>query len=221
MLKIFGKHGRITNAEIPEVLTSCCPACGYDLTLKELKTWFMLFFVPVVPVSTIDKFYQCDRCKSSYKVESKSAILHNKTAGKELEVKAKKIFSEALAASMIHMALVDGDYAYEERKYIEDTLNKLTDSREEAFKILEGIEHAANRERATYTLLREATKVLTSEAVMVLISSAAQVLLADGKIERTEEQLLKEYLTVCGLPKSMYPMIIDKLNQQEQETTLV
>ena len=53
----------------------------------------------------------------------------------------------------------------------------------------------------------------TSEfsGIMIIIGSVARVLLADGKIDKREEKLMKEYLVACGIPKSLYKDIINKV----------
>ena len=50
---------------------------------------------------------------------------------------------------------------------------------------------------------------------MNILAQAAVVLLADGTIEKEEEDLMKEYLIACGLPKELYQTIIDKLKKKD------
>ncbi|MCH8904857.1 MAG: hypothetical protein IIA45_13200, partial [Bacteroidetes bacterium] len=57
-------------------------------------------------------------------------------------------------------------------------------------------------------------EVLTSEGIMILIGQAARVLLADGRIDKAEEKLMKEYLLVCGLTKDLYASVIEMAKEK-------
>jgi ssDNA-binding Zn-finger/Zn-ribbon topoisomerase 1 len=75
MFIIFGTRGRLTNASPSEVLHGSCPGCRGDLVLKENKTWFTLFFMPIFPITSKGKFYQCNRCEGAYKSEAREYLV--------------------------------------------------------------------------------------------------------------------------------------------------
>ena len=208
---VFGTRGRISDSSEADVLQNACPGCSSDLVLSHLKQWFTLFFIPVFPFNTVDTFYHCKNCDSSYKPEAREILIGDSKSREELENEANKIFAQALVASMTHMAYIDGDFAEEEKVLIEEVMDSFPEYQEELKEIYEKINMDTNYEDEVYDLLRQCSEILTSEGVMVLISQAAQVLLADGKIEKAEVKLLKEYLLVCGLPKNLYQTLIEKI----------
>ncbi len=214
MILIFGTRGMVTSTSNEQVLTQCCPNCKGDLVAKDLKKWFTLFFIPVFPFDTVDSFYRCRSCDSSYKKSAKAALLGASKGAEQVQIDAQRVFAKTLGAIMIHMALIDNDYAKEEEEIINATLNTLPAFKEDAFQTLEAVQKAANRDEISYRLLKEAKECLTSEGIMLLIGQAAKVLLADGKIEKEEEDLLKEYLKICDLPEVFYTLIIDKMQEK-------
>jgi hypothetical protein len=74
MFIIFGTRGRLTVANPADTLSSSCQTCKGDLVLKENKTWFTLFFMPIFPISTNGRFYHCDRCNAAYKAEAREYL---------------------------------------------------------------------------------------------------------------------------------------------------
>jgi zinc-ribbon family len=76
MFIIFGTRNRLTNVSPGETLPGSCPGCRGDLVLKENKTWFTLFFMPIFPITSKGKFYQCTRCEGTYKSEAKQYLVN-------------------------------------------------------------------------------------------------------------------------------------------------
>jgi hypothetical protein len=75
MFIIFGTRGRLTLANPSETLPQACPGCKGDLVLKENKTWFTLFFLPIFPITSKGQFYQCNRCEGAYKSEAREYLV--------------------------------------------------------------------------------------------------------------------------------------------------
>jgi tellurite resistance protein len=213
MLIIFGTRGRITGTAPHETLKNACPNCNSNLELKDLKRWFTLFFIPIFPFDTIESFYQCTNCDSSYKRSAREALLGNSQNKEEIEQEAKKLFGKTLIACMTHMAFIDGELSPLELEEIEKVKSSFSDFSAELEDVFTKVKTSSNPEEYVYTLLRQSSEELTSQAIMNIIGLSATVLLADGKIDKEEEKLLKEYLLVCGIPKDMYSTIIEKVQQ--------
>jgi hypothetical protein len=45
-----------------------CPGCGPDQTYvhKEVKRWFTLYFIPIIPLGTVGAYIQCTRCHGQF-----------------------------------------------------------------------------------------------------------------------------------------------------------
>ncbi|MEL6811370.1 MAG: TerB family tellurite resistance protein [Bacteroidota bacterium] len=199
-----------------QVLSNSCPNCDNgNLVNKLYRRWFTLFFIPVIPLDVVDRFYECDHCKSAYNENIKTVLQRSQEEIDANQKQAQKIYAEALIAAMTHMAVIDGDFAAQEEREIMDAMEKFEDLQHELGQIYREVKVNKNKDNKVFNLLNEARSALSSEALMNILAQAAVVLLADGAIEKEEETLMKEYLIACGLPKDMYYAIIEKLKQKD------
>ena len=96
-----------------------------------------------------------------------------------------------------------------------DAISNFPEFKDELNNIHTAIKATKNENNQVFNYLNEARKELSSEALINILAQAAVVLLADGSIEKEEEDLMKEYLIACGLPKEMYQTLIDRLQQKD------
>ncbi len=146
MFIIFGTRGMTTRVRAEEPLQSACPECQSDLSLKSLKRWFTLFFIPIFPFNTVQTFYQCDKCKSSYKQSAKEALLESSKSQEEVAHEAKKLYAKGLTACMVHMAGIDGHIDESEMKEIQDTTSHFTEFQSEIKEVISKVKDAENAE---------------------------------------------------------------------------
>ena len=116
---------------------------------------------------------------------------------------------------MTHMALIDNDYAQKEEREINDMISKFPDYTAELNAIHLKVKANGNKDNYVFNFLIEARDLLSSEALMNLLAQAGIILLADGSIDKREEELMKDFLVACGLPKEFFPVLIDKLKVKE------
>lgn len=216
MFIIFGTRGiKHTVSESP-VLNNCCPNCDNgDLVNKLYRRWFTLFFIPVIPLDVVDRFYECNNCKSAYNERIKDILGQSQAVRDNAQHQARYIYAKALIATMTHMSVVDHDFAVEEEREIKDAIEQFDDIKPELTEIMERVKRDQNKDNFVFDLLNEARSELSAEAIMNILAQAGVVLLADGRIDSAEEALMKEYLIACGLPKDMYKTLIDKLQVKE------
>ncbi len=216
MFIIFGTRGLKHTVNESPVLSNSCPNCNNgNLVNKLYRRWFTLFFIPVIPLDVVDRFYQCDSCKSAYNESIKTVLKQSQNEINENQKRAKLVFGKALVASMTHMSIIDGDFAKEEEREIMDAIEGFSEMKDELLAIHHNVKNNANEGNQVFNYLNEARNALSAEALMNILAQAAVVLLADGSIEKEEEDLMKEYLIACGLPKEMYQTLIDKLKQKD------
>ena len=209
MIIIFGTKGRITKSDENDILEKACPGCGEDLVLSDLKKWFTLFFIPIFPFSTVDTFFHCKNCDASYKKDVKAAILGSKKDQEKIKKEAEKMFATTLAACMTHMAKIDGKISKEENEELKKLSKELPDFKNEIEKTIDQVKSSKDEE-LVFSMLRNSSKILTSSGLSLIFNRIAKVLLADGKIDKKEEELLKEYMLICGIPRDLYSTIIKK-----------
>lgn len=65
MLLIWGIRSR---AKTLSTGTFFCPHCGGDRTYahKQLRRWFTLFFLPVIPMKVLGELIECQTCRTQY-----------------------------------------------------------------------------------------------------------------------------------------------------------
>jgi hypothetical protein len=63
---IWGTRGMDSNVETGEFN---CPVCGekQEYTLKEIKPYFTLFFIPIFPVGGGERYVRCDGCGEAFR----------------------------------------------------------------------------------------------------------------------------------------------------------
>jgi tellurite resistance protein len=169
----------------------------------------------MIPLDVVDRFYQCDSCKSAYNENIKTILQRSQDEIDENQKRARLVFAKALIASMTHMSIIDGDFAAAEEREIMDAIEGFPEMKEELIAIHQNVKANSNQDNQVFNFLNEARNELSSEALINILAQAAVVLLADGAIEKEEENLMKEYLIACGLPKEMYQTLIDKLMQKD------
>lgn len=219
MFIIFGTRGIKHTVDSSPILKNKCPNCGNgDLVNKLYRRWFTLFFIPVIPLDVVDRFYQCNNCKSAYNESIRNVLQQSQQDQEAARREGQLVFSRALVASMSHMTMIDGDIAPEEEREINDVIAQFPEFEEELKSIKESVLEHGNKENQVFEYLYEAKSILSSEGIIGLLAQAGVILLADGNIDKEEEKLMKEYLIACGLPKEMYKALIDKLTQRSLTT---
>ena len=215
MFIIFGTRGMKHTVKESKVLANSCPNCDNgDLTNKLYRRWFTLFFIPMIPLDVVDRFYECNSCKSAYNETIKNLLERSKEEIDESQKQANKTYAEALIAAMTHMAVIDGHFAEEEEREIMDVIESFEEFKHELLQIHREVKVNKNKDNQVFNYLNTARTALSSESLMNILAQAAVVLLADGSIEKEEKDLMKEYLIACGLPKDLYYTLIEKLKQK-------
>lgn len=209
MFIIFGSRGITSASSQDSILTGSCPNCKNDLVLSDLKRWFTLFFIPVFPFETIDTFYKCNGCEGTYKEEIKQALQRTSREKEEMIKGLEKMYAITLTACVLHMAKVDGTISAGEEVLIKKIISNFPQYEYEINKLSTEIRNSSDADDLVFPLLQKSASILTSEAIMHIIVQVTKMLLADGKIGRSEEKLLKEYLLICGLPKNLFESIME------------
>lgn len=72
-------------------VTTVCPRCGQraDIVGRRVRQWFTLFFIPIFPVSGLQRFSQCSNCGAQFPIEARQ--LGNQVAASEREQSQRAI----------------------------------------------------------------------------------------------------------------------------------
>lgn len=216
MFIIFGTTGLKHTVKESPVLENACPNCNDgNLVNKLYRRWFTLFFIPLIPLDVVDRFYMCDRCGNAYNENIKSVLQRSEAEIAESQKQARKVYAEALTAAMVHMSMIDGDFADAEEREVRDAMEQFEELEWELEQVYKKVKAEGNKDNQVFNYLNTARNELSSEALINILAQAGVVLLADGSIEKEEEDLMKEYLIACGLPKEMYSSLMEKLKTRE------
>ncbi len=209
---IFGFRTRLTRSSKDDFIEKSCPHCSGDLELNDLKKWFTLYFIPIFPFSTIESCYKCNSCSQTYKEEIKDMLKKSGKDKQNIEDEAKKVFAVTLAACMTHMAKIDGSISKEEKQEIDKLKKNFSKYKTDIQNTVDKV-NKSNDNEEVFRMLRNASGILTAQGIMLMIGQIARVLLADGRIDKKEEKLMKEYLLACGVPRNLYSEIIEKVKK--------
>lgn len=209
---IWGYRTRITKSDVDDVLKESCPQCKGDLELSDMKKWFTLYFIPVFPISTVDTFYKCCKCEQTYKKEIKEMLQKGNKDREKIEKEARKMFATTLAACLTHMAKADGTISKEERAELDRIKKTFKEFKTDIDKTIAKVEKAKDNSEV-YQSLQRANQVMTKEGMITMIAQIARMLLADGKIDKKEEKLMKEYMMICGIPTNLFDDMIKKVKE--------
>ena len=211
MTKFIGNVIIQENDKSGEILTDACPVCGDDMYLRNFEKHFTLFDKPLFRLASIDTFYQCDACKSSYNTSLKDLVKLDDQK-KELKFQeAGKLYAKALIAAMTYMAIIDGDLDEKEQLNLHAIIGKYSNISDELIDTMDYVKRNGNKDDYVYHLLRKVHKVLSVESVLALLTKAVQMIVADGQMKKEEIMLINAFLLASGLPKDLYKTLLEKI----------
>lgn len=71
--------GRRSTTKTVQSGSFTCPRCGPGSTYqhKEVKRWFTLYFIPVLPLGKIGEYVECGACAGTFKTDVLRLALPN------------------------------------------------------------------------------------------------------------------------------------------------
>jgi len=63
--------GRRSTTRVRTHGTFACPRCGpgREYAHKEVRRWFTLYFIPVIPLGTVGEYLECGSCAGTFGLE--------------------------------------------------------------------------------------------------------------------------------------------------------
>jgi tellurite resistance protein len=184
-LIIFGTRGVTRKAEKGEFHCPCCGS-GSVYSLKRVRRFFTLYFVPLVPLDKICEFIECQGCQGTYQTQ----ILDHDPAQQQKEFEAE--FHRAARRVLVLMMLADGEIDPEERKVLGEVLAGLTGKPVSQDQIDTEIRLAQHEQLALDEYLATVTPSLNETGKEMVMRAALCIAAADGRLEPEEASLLEE-----------------------------
>jgi len=69
---LFGTRGIVSDVPEAAAVDTVCPRCGQPAKFvgRKARQWFTIFFVPVFPISGLQRFSQCSNCGAQFAVSA-------------------------------------------------------------------------------------------------------------------------------------------------------
>lgn len=159
-----------------------CPDCdapqGY--AHRRVRRFFTLYFVPLIPLNLLGEYVECEKCRSTYRVD---VLRHDPGAARSA---AEAEFHGAMRLALLQIALADGEVADDELATIRQVCRDVS-GKELPDGTLEG--ELAQLRRGTSDLesrLGQCAGYLNEHGKELVLRAALQVAAADGRIEVAE-----------------------------------
>ena len=165
-----------------------CPQCGggVDYRHKNVRCFFTLYFIPLIPLHSLGEYVECQQCQGTYHYEILGWDPNAEAAH------AEAIFMVAVKQVMIAMLLADGVIDDQEVRELQVTFEDLAgvaiteqDLREE----IAGVqEHGFD----ALELVGQFAPTLNDRGKEILMTAAFQIAVADGHVDDSERALLEQ-----------------------------
>lgn len=180
---IFGTRGVTTT---PDRGSFYCPSCGPDTDYahKRVKTFFTLYFIPLIPLGTRGEYVECQTCFGTYKT---NVLEYNPQAQGERFLAE---FHYAVGRVMVLMLLADGEVDPQEVAMVSQVFQELTGQALSETEVHEEIEQAKADGRSAEDYLKSMADSLNDKGKETVIRAALSIANADGHLDDSEMQLL-------------------------------
>lgn len=189
-----------------------CPMCGTSkhYRLRQVRKFFTLYFIPVIPLNTLGEYVECDGCKNTY--NTRVLAYQPKQGATDFEAE----YFSAIKKVMIHMLLADGIIEDSEVDAVRGIYENLTGQAidEDALRFeIHSIE-GANEDLSRVLLTLQGS--LNDAGKALVIKAALAVALADGEFPDEERALILQIGKDLGMSSAQLRAI---LSSEESENS--
>jgi len=191
-----------------------CPQCNNTTNFEKrrARTWFHLYFIPIIPMQTYPPYVECKACKGTF-VEG---VLNAATGATSDQIRAE--FETAALAILVRMAWADGRIEPEEADAIEHVVNRMCARDFTRAEIEAEIVSARDSLDDALSVATRVGNMLNDEGKELIVSAVFQIAAADGNFAREEEDTLLEIGAGLGLrPAHVRGLVRDLLEQAQRQ----
>lgn len=195
MFIVWGWRGRTKEIETGKCY---CPECGDYRTygLKEVKTWFTLYWIPLFPTSDQGQYVECSSCAGTF--HKRILDFDPKTSQEKFEAE----FAVAAKRVMFKLALADGEVDESEIEQITQAFANIVNREVDADDIAAELEAAKSDPRSVAQFLAEVAPGLNDTGKERVLRSAISVALADDDLDESEVEQLHEVAVAMDMPRA-------------------
>ena len=199
---IFGSRGMTTTADAGSFH---CPRCGparrYEL--KQVRRWFTLYFIPVIPLNKAGEYVECKQCAGTF---GKEAIHYDPAEEKE------RIAREIQRVLVLLLAKTG---VTEERiSRLRGALSRTAGLQFDHEPMRDELALAA-RAPGTLAALLKGSETIFSEAGRALLMAEGYRMLAEGgRLAPDDEKAFREFMAAMGMTGSHQNATLEQLRRQ-------
>ncbi len=181
-----------------------CPQCNAqsDGLIKQVKNYFTLYFIPVIPLNVAGRYVECHSCAGTFGEEILSydpAIEKQKNIDQMMRV----MVMAALADGIVN----DGERAEINRQYMELAGLPIPPQKlDEQIKL--AMQSGANLNSMVASFAHE----LSGHGKALLIKLAFLTMTASGELQPGHQTQLAQLSKTLGIPEDQYMTFIDQLS---------
>jgi len=203
---IFGTRGVTTT---PDKGQFHCPQCNgqTEYQLKRVRSFFTLYFIPLIPLNKLGEYVECPRCQGTYDI----GIL-DYDPGQE-SAKFEALFFVAVKQVMIGMLLADGHIDDDEVLMLQSQFRDLTGSDISEQDLREEIAEIEKSGSDPLELVGGLAGGLNDSGKETVIRAAYAIANADGEFDASEVVMLQNIGKSLGLSNAHLNGILQELAQ--------
>lgn len=186
-----------------------CPRCGTGRTgsLKQVRNFFTLYFIPVIPLNVAGKYVECASCGGTFSEEALSYDPEKERAAAHA----------IMLRVMVMAALADGMVDAGERDEIKRQYQELAGLPIPAQTLDDEIKLAMSSQADLNTYVRSNAGDLTPHGKALLVTLAFRTMSASGQLQAGHEQQLSKLGETLQIPKDQYLELIRQLSESAGE----
>ena len=206
MFFIAGTKGETTTFATGEFY---CPECNAHTQYHhdQVHEKATVFFIPVINLKLLGEYIECQNCVNTYKME----ILDYDPEQEQKEIEA--LYLMGIKKVMAMMILADGKIDENEKIMMKDIYQKMTNFELSDSDIEKEIENSKTTIFGLEDLLTELFPQLNESGRETIIKVAYWVSIADGKVDKEEQQLLIKLAKHFQISSAHLKGIISEVNE--------
>lgn len=188
-----------------------CPQCASTQHYKHKKVtnFFTLYFIPLIPLGNAGEYVECQSCRGTFVPR----VLDYSPGQSEDEFQS--IYEKAMRHIMILMMLADGEIDENEMIAVQGIINKFGHNDVTLDELDELVREVEHKQEPMHKYLSKVAPSLNEHGKEIIIKCALAVAAADGHIDLTEMELIREIASTMEMSPAHLKGILSDMNKDE------
>ncbi|MBK8979349.1 MAG: TerB family tellurite resistance protein [Planctomycetes bacterium] len=204
---IFGTRGVTSTRERGEFF---CPECGQKrpYARKRVRSFFTLYFIPLIPLKVAGEFVECQHCKSRFHTD----VLEHDPEKARAAVQGE--FESSLRRVMLLTMLADGRVGAKEIATIVRVFEQITSRHVAPDDLLTEAEELRSDKRTMQQHLEAIAPMLNAQGQELVIRAVLAVAAADGEVDETEMRTVAEIAQGLGMMPAHFRGLLAEIRDE-------